>query len=40
VEISRDAQVLGSINGFPRQPTEEAAQELTSDVTDVTHQET
>lgn len=32
VEIRRDAMVLGPLNGFPHQPTEEAAQELTSDV--------
>jgi len=32
VEISRDALVLGPLKGFPRQPTEEAEQELTSEI--------
>ncbi len=32
VEISRDALVVGPLKGFPRQPTQEATQELTSDV--------
>lgn len=31
VEISRDAMVVGPLQGFPRQPTEEAEQELRSD---------
>jgi peptidase M42 family hydrolase len=32
VEISRDALVVGPLQGFPRQPMEEAEQELTSDI--------
>jgi peptidase M42 family hydrolase len=35
VEISRDALVLGPIKGFPKQPTDEAEQALTSNTTDV-----